>query len=126
MKTENNKQEEKALSTLCRKLQKDVNVILTDFEEYLEDFDDDSIKVHFDVDMVLTNSFISRRNNKKKREDSLKETNSHTKSSPLNPYNSEERVYNGSDFHSDFIIRKTHQRSVSNLGDAVRVLFRSI
>lgn len=39
--------------TLCEHLQSDVDSILTDFSHYLHREDDDSIKVHLDVDLIL-------------------------------------------------------------------------
>jgi len=49
------KEEKKEINTsvLCAKLQKDVDVILDDFKEFIRDGEEEEMKIHLDVDLVL-------------------------------------------------------------------------
>lgn len=65
MKIENNT-EKNSLEILRQNLQKDVNLILSDLEKYIVDSDDDLLKAHFDVDLVLQQDgkMLNSRNSK--------------------------------------------------------------
>lgn len=114
MKTENITKKEQ-LQVLKENLQKDVNLILSDLEQYIVDSDDDFLRAHFDVDLVLNQNFQSAK--KKKIHD-------HFSTSHLKDRNdvARERIYH-TDFYSVAPKKKLVKNPFEKVNTVAKMLF---
>ncbi len=115
-------QKEVQIQDLSKQLQKEVDFILSDLEKYIVDSDDDSLKIHIDVDLVLENS--SARSHSKEVKHKPKLENSVKKDNETKSYSagSEVRVYD-CDFHTVSKRKLRHNPFSSKINNVVKFMF---
>jgi len=115
MNTEINTKKE-SLEILGKNLQKDVDLILSDLEKYIVDSDDDFLKAHFDVDLVLKRD---------KKDFKIKDSNARFSLNQItsNQYNRniEQRTYN-----ADFYYVKPKKEMVKNPFEKINVITKTL
>ena len=113
---------------LRKKLQEDVNTILTDIAEYILSVDeenDESAKVYFDVDMVLKNMHIPRRVTRQPKR--MLRANAHASIIPRSSTPEEQRSmphYNPEFFKGGSV--GNDKRAFGKLNQAARFVFKNI